>query len=176
MTYFSKFPFIQYDSYGDGEYKVTPNILRRVSMRTQAKKNAFQMKKYNILAGETPESVAHFLYGDTRLHWVILISNGITDRFHGWPLTEGQLMSFVNDKYDNPNAVHHYEINQESGDTSIKIDIGTDNTDYLSSTPITNYEYEVNRQNELSEISVLNPEHLQQFIQEFDELIKESVL
>ena len=41
-----------------------------------------------------------------------------------------QFLQFVNDKYDNVDGTHHYEISQSSGDTSKKINIGTDNTDY----------------------------------------------
>ena len=104
MTYFSQFPKIPYSTTGNGEFKITPDILKRIGMRRQAMTNAFRMRKYMVRAGETPESVAYKFYGDPRLHWVILITNNITDRFHGWPLTERQFQNFVNDKYSNPNA------------------------------------------------------------------------
>lgn len=174
MTYFSQFPKIPYSTTGNGEFKITPDILRRVGMRSQAMVNAFRMRKYMVRAGETPESVAYKFYGDPRLHWVILISNNITDRYHDWPLTEGQLIQFVNDKYSDPFGVHHYEINQTSGDDTVKIDIGTDKTDYPSATTITNYEYEIDRQDKISEISILEDGNLQQFVSEFGKLIKEK--
>ena len=174
MTYFSKFPKIPYSSDGTKVYKMTPDLLRRVGFRQQAVANAFRMRKYYVRAGETPESVADKFYGDPRLHWVILISNNIIDRYHDWPLTEGQLMQFVDDKYDNPNGVHHYEISQTSGDTDVKINIGTDKTDYPSATTITNYEYEVERQDGISEVSILEAESLQQFVKEFEAIIREK--
>ena len=31
---------------------------------------------------------------------------------------------FIKDKYDNPQAIHHYEITQTSGDTTVTIDVG----------------------------------------------------
>ena len=83
-------------------------------------------------------------------------------------------MQFVNDKYSDPFGVHHYEINQTSGDETVKIDIGTDKTDYPSATTITNYEYEIDRQDKISEISILADESLQQFIKEFGQRIKEK--
>ena len=37
---------------------------------------------------------------------------------------------FVKNKYDNPQAIHHYEIEQTSGDTTVTIDVGMNTTDY----------------------------------------------
>ena len=87
-----------------------------------------------------------------------------------------QFLQFVNDKYDNVAAVHHYEITQSSGSTRVKIDIGTDNTDYQSSTPITNFEFEQERQDTIRQIRLLDPAYIEQFVSEFDALVKESIL
>ena len=38
-------------------------------------------------------------------------------------MKEQQFNTFLNEKYDNPDGVHHYEISQESGDTSTKIEV-----------------------------------------------------
>ena len=43
---------------------------------------------------------------------------------------------FMNDKYTNPAAIHHYEIEQTSGDTTEVIDVGMNITDYPSATVI----------------------------------------
>ena len=101
-----------------------------------------QLLDYNVREGETPESIADKLYDDSQLHWVFMLVNDITDRYHDWPLNGAQFNQFVDEKYSNPDGIHHYEISQDSGDTSIVIDIGTDNTDYPTATPITNREYE----------------------------------
>ena len=34
--------------------------------------------------------------------------------------------TFVSDKYDNPQGTHHYEITQTSGDTTVTVDVGTE--------------------------------------------------
>ena len=39
-------------------------------------------------------------------------------------------------------AIHHYEITQTSGDTTVTIDVGMNTTDYPSATAISNYQYE----------------------------------
>ena len=80
----------------------------------------------------------------------------------------------INDKYSNADAVHHYEIEQESGDTSIKIDIGTSNADYPTATAITNYEHEQEQQDNKRKIRLLDPSYLDDFVEEFKLLIKES--
>ena len=129
---------------------------------------------YDVKNGETPESIAFKLYDDAELHWVVMLVNNITDRFHDWPLSEAQFLNFVNEKYSNPNAVHHYEIEQESGDTSIKIDIGTSNADYPTATAITNYEYEQEEQDNKRKIRLLDPSFVDSFIDEFKILMKES--
>ena len=36
---------------------------------------------------------------------------------------EQQFNTYLNEKYDNPDGVHHYEIAQTSGDTSSTIDV-----------------------------------------------------
>ena len=144
--YFNTFPTIPYDSAGTGELKTVTNLLRRVALRNKARTDRLLFDTYDVKNGETPESIAFKLYGDSELHWIIMMINDITDRFHDWPMQENQFNAFVNDKYDNINALHHYEITQTSGDTSIKIDVGTDNTNYPTATLITNYEYEVREQ------------------------------
>ena len=43
-----------------------------------------------------------------------MLVNDITDRYHQWPMRYSQFLQYVNDKYDDVNAVHHYEITQTS--------------------------------------------------------------
>ena len=172
--YFSQFPTIPYDSKGTGEFKDVKNILRRVGIRSKVKTNTMLYDTYDVKNGETPESIAFKLYDDAELHWVVMLVNNITDRFHDWPLSEAQFLNFVNEKYSNPDAIHHYEIEQESGDTSIKINIGTSNADYPTATAITNYEYEQEEQDNKRKIRLLDPSFIDDFIDEFKILMKES--
>ena len=172
--YFSQFPTIPYDSKGTGEFKDVKNILRRVGIRAKVKTNTMLYDTYDVKNGETPESIAFKLYDDAELHWVVMLVNNITDRFHDWPLSEAQFLNFVNEKYSNPDDIHHYEIEQESGDTSIKINIGTSNADYPTATAITNYEYEQEEQDNKRKIRLLDPSFIDDFIDEFKILMKES--
>ena len=172
--YFKQFPTIPYDSHGTGKFKDVKNLLRRVAIRSKVKTNTMVYDTYDVKNGETPESIAFKLYGDAELHWVIMLVNDITDRYHDWPMSEAQFLQFVNDKYDNVDAVHHYEIAQSSGDTSTKINIGTSNADYPTATAITNFEHEQEEQDKKRKIRLLDPSFLEDFVEEFKLLMKES--
>jgi hypothetical protein len=174
--YFSSFPTIPYDSVGNGDFKMVTNLLKRVSIRSKVKANVSVFDTYDVKEGETPEMIADKLYDDSQLHWIVLMMNNITDRYHQWPKNNNQFLAFIRDKYDNPQGIHHYEINQVSGDTTIKIDIGTDNTDYPTATPVTNWNYEEERQDALRKIRLLDARYIEDFVAEFEQLIGESLL
>jgi len=176
--YFANFPLIVYDSVGDGNFKIVTNLLKRVAMRTKVRTNTLLFDTYDVKEGETPEMIADKLYDDPELHWVVLFVNNITDRYHQWPMNFGQFNTFIADKYSNIDAVHHYEVSQTSGDTSVKIDIGTDTTGYSEAdlTTITNREFEEERQDTLRQIRLLDRSYIEQFVQEFETLMGASVL
>ena len=174
--YFSKFPYIVYDSVGNGEFKIVTNLLRRVALRSKIRANTLFYDTYNVKEGETPEMIAHKLYGDPELHWVILLVNNITDRYHQWPKNTNQFLAYINDKYSNVDATHHYEISQVSGDTTIKIDIGTDNTDYPTASIVTNFEHEEALEDKMRSIRLLDPAYMGAFVAEFESIMEESVL
>ena len=176
--YFNSFPIIFYDSVGDLKFKDVTNLLRRVGLRAKIKSNSLLFDTYNVKEGETPEIIASRLYGNPELHWVILLLNDITDRYHQWPMTTPQFLDFINDKYDDPDGIHHYEKSQDSGDTKVKIEVfnEVDEDAYTGLTPITNREYEENEQDKKRQIKLLDDRYLGAFMTEFKELMKESVI
>ena len=182
--YFDKnFPVIPYDSVGQGTFKDVKNLLRRVALNTKVRTNTLLYDTYDVKEGETPESVAFNLYGNAEFHWVVMLVNDITDRYHQWPMRYSQFLQYVNDKYDDVNAVHHYEITQTSGDTTTKIEVYSNSalfsgdTDfYGTATAVTNLEYEESLQDQRRKIKLLDPQFLSQFVKEFEGLMKESVV
>ena len=168
--YFENFPVIIYKN------KDVTNLLRRIAIRSKVKTNTLFFDTYDVKEGATPEIIADKLYGDPQLHWVIMIVNNIVDRYHGWPMFGNQFLDYVNEKYSNPSATHHYEIAQSSGDTSVKINIGTDNTDYPTATAITNFEFEQTDQDNKRKIRLLDPRFTDDFVADFKELMKESII
>ena len=176
--YFDAFPVIPYDSKGDLNYKDVTNLLRRVGMRAKLKSNTLLYDTYNVKEGETPEIIAHKLYGDAELHWVILLVNDITDRYHQWPMSGGQFLDYLNDKYSNPDGIHHYETTQTSGDTKVKVEVfnEVDDDAYTGLTPITNREFEEQEQDKRRKIRLLDPSFVEQFVDEYKKLISETAI
>ena len=179
--YFDSFPVIRYGS-TDGTIKNVTNLLRRVAIRSKLKTNVSFFDTYDVKNGETPEIIADKLYDDPKLHWIIMLVNNVTDRYHDWPMSEQQFNSYLNEKYSNPDGIHHYEISQESGDTTQKIEvydpelISSDTDAYTSTTAITNREFEESEQDKKRKIRLLDPVFIDQFVDEFRSLIKESVI
>ena len=174
--YFGNFPIIAYDSVGNGDFKLVTNLLKRVAVRSKVRSNTILYDTYDVKEGETPEILADKLYGDAELHWVILFVNNVIDVYHQWPQNQNQFLAYINNKYSDVDATHHYEISQVSGDTTIKIDIGTDNTDYPTASIVTNYEYEEDLQDKKRQVKLLDPAYIEPFIAEFEKLMAESLL
>ena len=116
-------------------------------------------------------------FGDTELHWIILLTNDITDAYYGWPLSDQDFEKYITDKYSNPQGIHHYEITQSSGpqtgggpsDFSHKIEV---NDKEAGAESVSNYEYERREQDKLRSIKLLNPQFLGLFIEEFERKIQ----
>ena len=176
--YFKNFPIIPYDSVGDLQYKDVTNLLRRVGLRAKLKSNTSLYDTYSVKEGETPEMIAHKLYGDSNLHYIIMLVNDITDRYHQWPMSFMQFNEYLNDKYSNPDAIHHYETTQSSGDTKVKIEIvnDVDEDAYTGLTPITNREFEESEQDKKRSIRLLDPSFVDQFVDEYKKLISETII
>ena len=176
--YFSKFPLMVYDVKGNKNYKLLPNILRRVKLRAGLAADRFVFDKYNVKEGEKPEDIAFKYYGDAEYHWVIMMVNNITDRYYGWPMTQPDFEDFLADKYGagSQDAIHHYELAQTSGattsiDNSHMLEVNSD-TDGASS--ISNRQYEERVQNDLRQIRLLDEKYLTSFTEEFFALIKKN--
>ena len=184
MSFFSSVPLIPYDSVGNYNFKEVTNLLRRVRLRAKVKENTSIFDTYDFKQGQTPEMIADKLYDDPQLHYVVLMVNDITDRFHQWPMSAFQFEQYVKDKYDDPNGIHHYEVTQSSGDTTKKIwvenDVDTNPDGSLviaaTATAITNFEYEQRLQDDRSQIRLLDPQFLDLFVEEFERRIGESII
>ena len=174
MGYFQMFPDTLYDAKGNGNYTVMKDILTRVKLIASKKENILNFDYYNVQDGETPEMIAHKYYGDVNLHWTILVANDIVDYYNDWPMSVQKFEKFVFDKYDNPQAIHHYEISQTSGETTTTIDVGMNTTDYPSATAISNYTYEDRLQEQKRQIRLISPDFISQFVSEFEKKLSEK--
>ena len=173
--YFSKFPLTVYDMKGDEKYKLLPDIMRRVKLRSGIAAGRFLFDNYNVITGDKPEDIAFKYYGDAEYHWVILLTNNITDRFYQWPLTQPQFDAFLTDKYGsgNEDAIHHYELAQTSGATTSRDDTHMleVNSDTDNATSISNRQHEERIQDKNRQIRLLDKRYLSQFVEEFYALV-----
>ena len=170
---------MSYDIKGIKNYKLLPDILRRVKLRALIKSGGMLFEKYDVKEGEKPEDIAFKWFGDAELHWVILMTNNVTDRYYDWPMNQVQFAEFLTDKYgDNVDAVHHYEVTKDSGrttsngpsDYSHLVEVNSDTANAIS---ISNRQYEEREQDKKRQIQLLNKSFLGDFIAEFDKLISE---
>jgi hypothetical protein len=176
--YFGYFPKGYYTLLNNGipSQKIVTNLLKRIKVRSKVLNAASLYTLYNVPMNETPEITSLKHFGNTQYHWIILMTNSITDRYYGWPLSQDQFSNYLNAKYNNPYDVHHYEVTQSSGPTtgngpsdySTFLEV---NSDYPGAISVTNYEYEQRLQDKLRQIKLLNTVYLPTLLNEFQNLI-----
>ena len=177
MQYFNEFPVIDYNLSGvNGNTKEVTDIWRRVKVRSKIANNVALFDKFDVPEGDSPETVAYKVYGSADYFWVVCLLNNVVNRYYDWPLDEYNFQQYVADKYSNPAGIHHYEITQLSGrqtgdgpsDYSHKLEVNSDTSGAQS---VSNIEYERREQDKKRQIKLLQPNYLNNFIDEFRRLI-----
>ena len=81
MAYFSQLPNIYV---GEGitddesfKYRLVKNLFRRTITRVDMDKYITLLEPYHVGDHETPPLIAHTMYGDINLDWIILLTNNI---------------------------------------------------------------------------------------------------
>ena len=124
MSYFKNFPSIYYDLNRDEKYKLVTDVLRRITFN-QASKDADSIYvKYQIKEGETPEQIAHNLYDNHTLYWVVLLFNDIINKNKQWPMSAETMDVYVSEKY--PGSAHYITFDNSTLDEAlIKASLGS---------------------------------------------------
>ena len=177
MQYFETFPKLLYDIDNTKNLKLVSDIFRRIKLRESLKDNAALYSRYDVPSGETPETTSYKHFGSTDYFWIICLMNDVIDRFYDWPLSDSAFETFVNEKYAEPGAIHHYEKTQLSGDQtgngpgdySHKIEVNSTDPDAQS---VSNYEYEQRLQDQKRQIKLLDKGYLNTFVEEFERLVQ----
>ena len=184
MSYFRELPNLEYQSFlssrkGSDEYLLVKNIFRRVKLRDDLQNVFTIFNKYEIREGARPDTVAEELYGSSQYDWVVLIGAGIINVRNEWPLSNGDIYRYSEQLYGNDlNDVHHYETKEVKDSRGRLIlpagkivdstfTIPDPNIPIQTLNPvvgISNYEYEVIKNNKKRDIYVLKPAYLQQVI------------
>ena len=184
MGYFRELPELYYqsflsDSNSSQNYLLVKNLFRRCKLRDDLQNVFTIFNKYEIVEGARPDTVAEEMYGSAELDWVVLMTAGIVNARDEWPLSDKEIYDYALDVYGNDlNDIHHYEtkeIKDQNGKLILPKGKTVDSTftipdpdDYrLTINPITgisNYEYEVIKNNKKRSIYLLKPGYLQQFL------------
>ena len=98
--YFNYYPTTYYNFDNSLNYDIVTNILSKVSFERDFKNNASVYYNYTISDGETPDIVAHKLYGSSEKHWIIMSMNDVMNPITDWPLDTNSLNNYINKKYE----------------------------------------------------------------------------
>ena len=191
MGYFRELPDLQYqsflsDSLSSQSYLTVKNLFRRNKLRDDLSGVFTLFNKYEIPEGSRPDTVAEELYGDAELDWVVLMTAGILNARDEWPLSNYNLYKYAEEKYGSDlNSIKFYEttlVKDSSGRLILPADkvVDADFTipdpnDYSKTlTPVrsvTNWEYEIRKNEEKSSIYLLRREYLQQFLNDMRQIM-----
>ena len=192
MGYFRELPNVAYqsflsDSLSSQSYLVVKNLFRRNKLRNDLSGIFTIFNKYEIPEGSRPELVAEEFYGDAELDWVVLMTAGILNVRDEWPLSNYNLYRYAENLYGmgGLNDVRYYET-KEVKDTNGRLILPKekvvdsnftipDPDDYRATLnpvrPVTNWEYEVRKNDEKSSIYLLRREYLQQFLNDMRQIM-----
>ena len=117
MAYFRHLPNIAYQSplshkNRSDDFIVIKNIFRRTKLFDFLSRNVSVFQKFVIGDGARPDTVAEDLYGDSSLDFVVILTAGITNINHQWPIQDHQVYDFALEKYGSEaemTSIHHYE-------------------------------------------------------------------
>ena len=200
-SYFRNIPNFEYvnrlpESHSSSEYIEVKNLFKRGKIRDDIFKDVTYFTKYSIQGDDRPDNVAFSLYQDSGLDWVVLLANNIINIQDEWPLTQESFENYLLNKYGNEqnmHGIHHYEtkkIKNSIGSIILKeglhvpqyftlkfldANLGTytevGGAGDLITSEVTNYDYEVNLQNEKRNIYVLKQNYLNIILTDMDRMM-----
>ena len=117
MSYFKHFPNILYQSPlshkdSSGDFIAIKNIFRRTKLKDYLQGSVSVFNKYIIEDGERPDTISELLYGSPQYDFVVVLTAGITNINHQWPIQDFQVYNVALAKYGSEtvmNEIHHYE-------------------------------------------------------------------
>ena len=195
MGYFRELPNLLYQSFlpdkkSSLDYTEVKNLFRRTKLRDDLQNVFTLFDKYEIPDEFRPENVAEDFYGNDELDWVVLTTAGIVNVRNEWPLNNRDILDYSFEKYgDNLNATRFFETKEiKNSSGSIILEKGrVVDSDFVFKyydtngivevkgtnvrTGISNYDYEVRLNEEKRSIFVLKPEYLQQFLNDFRDIM-----
>jgi len=196
QQYFNYVPNFEYvdrtpNTNSVSNYIQVKNLFKRTKLREDIFQDLAYFTKYTIVGDDRPDNVAEKVYDDPNLDWLVLLSNNILNIETEWPLTQEGFEKYLTYKYgDNQTiySVRHYET-REIRDSLKRIiipaglevpsdysvtyfDSGLGQSITTSSvSEITNYQYELNIQNQRRNIFLLKEFYLGLIIDDLETIM-----
>ena len=192
MSYFRELPDLFYESplstrNSSTEYVRVKNLFRRVKLRDDLQNVFTLFNKYEIREGQRPDTVAEEIYGSADLDWVVMLTAGIINLHDQWPLSNRDLYVYAENKYgDDLNSVRFYEtteVKDSSGrlilpkgkivDSGFTIPNPSTPTANLNPVVgISNFEYEVRKNEDKRLIYILKNDYLQLYLNDLRRIME----
>ena len=176
-----------------GDYIKVKNLFKKGKLRDDIFQDLSFFTKYKIVGNDRPDNVAFEVYDDASLDWVILLCNNILNVQTEWPMEQNNFDAYMLDKYGYYDTfysgIHHYEtIEVRNSDGFLIVPAGLQvQSDYTVSfydvrsdsqvdarniiVPVTNYEYEINLEENKRNIFVLKQEYLGIILNDMEEIM-----
>ena len=193
MAYFDLFPNVLLPSHSakrtsNRDFVASKNLFRRGAIREDFFENAVTFEKYNVIGDDRPDNVASEIYDDPELDWVVLLSNNIINVRDEWPMSQYDFQRYLDNKYDKVQLgqIHHYETVEilnplglrilEAGlevDESFEYKYSFEGTNYTVSdvTSVTNYQYEIGKNDAKRNIYVLRKSYLPMVMEDMRDIM-----
>jgi len=193
MAYFDLFPDVELPSFSDKRNSNldtirVKNLFKRGKVREDFFQNVTTFNKFRIIGDDRPDNVAHKLYGDEELDWVVLLSNNIINVRDEWPMSQYDFSRYIDNKYDKTqlNQIHHYETTEirlpnnvlilQGGlavDADFTYSYSFNGVEYNVNevVSVSNIEYETKKNDDKRSIFVIKPEYVSIIIEDMREIM-----
>ena len=190
MAYFNRVPEILYLKYDknpeDGTYITIRNIFARIKLIDDIVPGSTILEDYFVEDGQRPDTVSMDFYRDPGFDWIIMMINNIKNLYSDWPMTKVVFEEYVNSKYDDVEGIHHYETVEQTYEGEVILPGGLEVGEaYRFITPegntlsaedsrgkVSNYIYELRKNDKKREIYILRPAFIDEFIEIFTNEMK----
>ena len=174
------------------DYLTVKNLFKKGKLADDIFQDLTIFTKYEIEGDDRPDNVANKFYDDPDLDWVVLLSNNIINVQSEWPLLQNDFDRFMLDKYgtyEKMNDTHHYETKEVKNTAGAVIvpeglqvpsDYSVTYYDWYQSgevtrsditTEVTNYDYEIKKEDAKRNIYLLKNSYLHIIIDDLQEMM-----
>lgn len=191
---FDRWPTVSYDLKKNGKPLELTNITLRYKINELLRDKSAIMYQYDVRNGERADIIAYKYYGDTKLDWVIYLTNNIIDPQFEWPLDDRSFDRYMKEKYGSLEAakqtnhsyeqVLHFQSTNFDGTIIPEKKVIIDKESYDNANPtlkqlgtfraIDKYTYEYELNQERARIKLLDKRYLQGLLGTYSSIVDQS--